>query len=219
MQTTNVKSKADIQTAYRSVVGFLHPDKIASLDVDDATRNAALEIMQRINALYNSESWDALHSLLELVREYGLKKDLTQARALLAKLAEPKPQEKAKAKANDTKSEPKVDTTILERARAKERETGWDRSKIASWLNLEYDLRGKSAKVYLDLIFTKGETQERGDTVKASFYRLLKTGPVTTEQVDAWIKAQNRVNVDRHRSYYLDIAKLTNAVWELAKAK
>ena len=120
------------------------------------------------------------------------------------------------SKANESKAkdkEPKINPEILKKAKARQDASGWDRSKMGSWLNLEFDLKGAAAKIYLDEIFRSESTGGGRDKLTDSLYAKLKTGPITREEFEAWAKSTGSDNLWKHRSKHWAVCEMANAIW------
>lgn len=222
----NAQFTKDQIGAIRTLLSMFHPDKCAAEHKD-----AADGFTKAVNQAKDKGTYSVIAQIMALVAKYGITKDTKDrmAEAWAEFNAQPQTEgtrsgagtKERKAKAEDTRSgagpkakaEPTIDPVVMAKAKAKQDETGWERSKMGSWLNLEFDLRGAAAKVYLDEIF-KSESSGTGRSGWADqLYSKLKQGPVTKAELEVWAKSTGSNNVWNHLSHYWAICEMANAIW------
>lgn len=207
----------DQTNTVRMLLSMFHPDKCPA-----EYKDCADGFTKAINKARDQGIYSVISQILGLVAKYGITKDskdrMPEAWAEFS--AEPeikgsgqqsKPND-SKAKAKESK-EHRIDPEILRKAKARQDATGWDRSKMGSWLNLEFDLKGAAAKIYLDEIFRSESTGGGRDKLTDSLYAKLKSGPITKEEFEAWAKSTGSDNLWKHRSKHWAVCEMANAIW------
>jgi hypothetical protein len=211
----NVKFTSDQSKQFATMRQMFGENKMG--DQPDDVKSAAGRILQKLNDA-NDKDWGMVRDILALVAEFGITKDsnkdkipemLAKLEALRASTAGPK---KESPKAEKPKAEPKIDPAIMAKVKAKmEANPLWDRSKVGSYMNLEFDIKGVLAKAYLDMLFVKAEKAQRSGHF-ASFLDLLRNGPMSDAQWEAWLKGTTENNRN-HSSQFKAIKDTVNAVW------
>lgn len=207
----------DQTNTVRMLLSMFHPDKCPA-----EFKDAADGFTKAINKARDQGIYSTISQILGLVAKYGITKDSKERmpEAWAEFSAEPeikgsgqqsKPND-SKAKAKESK-EHGINPEILRKAKARQYATGWDRSKMGSWLNLEFDLKGAAAKVYLDEIFRSESTGGGRDKLTDSLYAKLKAGPITKEEFEAWAKSTGSENLWKHRSKHWAVCEMANAIW------
>ena len=209
----------DQTNTVRMLLSMFHPDKCPA-----EFKDAADGFTKAINKARDQGIYSTISQILGLVAKYGITKDskdrMPEAWAEFS--AEPeikgsgRQSKGGESKANESKAkdkEPKINPEILKKAKARQDASGWDRSKMGSWLNLEFDLKGAAAKIYLDEIFRSESTGGGRDKLTDSLYAKLKTGPITREEFEAWAKSTGSDNLWKHRSKHWAVCEMANAIW------
>lgn len=215
----NAQFTKDQTNTIRMLLSMFHPDKCPV-----ELKEYADGFTKAINKAKDDGIYGIISQILSLVAKYGITKDskdkMPEAWAEFS--AGPKVygsgetgKGKAKAEPKKEKPEPEVKDDILQKARAKMEESGWDRSKMGSWLNLVYDLKGKAAKVYLDILFAKGESSGSGrDSIRDTLFDKLQKGKMSDKEFEDWLNKEGTDNTRRHKTHWDAIRKMANAIWE-----
>ena len=209
----------DQTNTVRMLLSMFHPDKCPA-----EYKDCADGFTKAINKARDEGIYSIISQILGLVAKYGITKDSKERmpEAWAEFSAEPEikgsgQQSKggeSKAKESKTKAngkEPKIDPEILRKVKAKQDATGWDRSKMGSWLNLEFDLKGAAAKVYLDEIF-RAESAKPRQSAFGDFLNILRNGPMSDQAWEEWLKGTTENNRN-HSSQFRAIKDTVNAVW------
>lgn len=209
----NAQFTKDQIAAIRTLLSMFHPDKCAAEHKD-----ASLGFTKAVNQAKDKGTYSVIAQIMALVAKYGITKDTKDRMAEAWAEFNAQPQTEgtrsgAGTKERKAKAEP-IDPVVMAKAKAKQDETGWDRSKMGSWLNLEFGLRGAAAKVYLDEMFKSDSSRTgRSGWWAYQLYSKLKQGPVTKAELEAWAKSTGSNNVWNHLSHYWAICEMANAIW------
>lgn len=208
----NAQFTKDQTAAIRTLLSMFHPDKCPA-----EFKEIADNFTKAINSAKDKGNYTVIASIMALVAKYGITKDTKDGMApawdefnTQPKTDGPKAESKAGPKAKKSK-EHTIDPEIMAKAQAKQAESDWDRSKMGSWLNLVYDLKGAAAKVYLDELFKTTSSGPR-QSAFGDFLNILRNGPMSDEAWEDWLKGTTENNRN-HSSQFRAIKDTVNAVW------
>lgn len=220
--------------AIARLFSLFHPDK-------NPGSIAATGFTQALNKAKEFGMFSTVQTISALVAKFGITKEnksgLDQAWEEFQKIPGTGPsqdEERQKRRANERKE--REEKAEQERAqREKEREereakekadfeelikslketaaaNGWGRSKMASYLDLNFDIKGKKAKELLDIIFAGETGEKRSRGAFADFLNQLREGPMSDADWEEWLKNTTENNRN-HSSQFKGIKDCVNAVW------
>lgn len=209
----NAQFTKDQIAAIRTLLSMFHPDKCGA-----GQKDAADGFTKAVNQAKDKGTYSVIAQIMALVAKYGITKDTKDRMAEAWAEFNAQPQTEgtrsgAGTKERKAKAEPTIDPVVMAKAKAKQNETGWERSKMGSWLNLEFDLRGAAAKVYLDEIFKSESTGTGRRGYAEDLYDMLRKGPVSKSELEAFLKATGSNNAWNHLSHFWAICEMANAIW------
>lgn len=209
----NAQFTKDQIAAIRTLLSMFHPDKCGAEQKD-----AADGFTKAVNQAKDKGTYSVIAQIMAIVAKYGITKDTKDRMAEAWAEFNAQPQTEgtrsgAGTKERKAKAEPTIDPVVMAKAKAKQDETGWERSKMGSWLNLEFDLRGAAAKVYLDEIFKSESTGTGRRGYIDDLYDRLKKGPMTLSELQAFLKSTGSDNAMKHEKYYWGLCEMVNTIW------
>lgn len=211
----NAQFTKDQESAIRTLLSMFHPDKCSA-----EFKKEAEGFTKAINQAKDKGNYTVIASIMALAAKHGITKNTKDGMPSAwaefeSQPATDGPKKKDNPKAKKQKAGHTIDPEIMAKAQAKQAESGFDRSKMGSWFNLVFDLRGAAAKVYLDELFKTTSTGPR-QSAFGDFLNLLRNGPMSDEAWEAWLKSTTENNRN-HSSQFRAIKDTVNAVWSSKK--
>lgn len=205
---------SDQLKVFKTLVGMVHPDKLSGFSEEIMVSGEY--IAKYLNSARDKGIYTSIRRVMELVTFYKVTKSspkgLVMVASELRKEAATEGPKRGQEGASKAQEEPTLDPEIVDKAKdkAQEKDGIWGRSELGAWLLLEFGLKGKSAKVYLDEVYKKGESGvPRGEF--ARFLKILESGYMDTQAWNEWLSSTTENNRN-HRSQFEGIRNMANQI-------